>query len=156
MIQFRQIICHNFKLIFISVFAEPVHNQYLIIMSSAVPCKKVKLSLCLVNWTLRHEGVWFIDPHFLDFSASWRWVVSFTPRPLYPGERAPATRWIGGWVDSRATMDNVKKRKLLTLPGIKIRPLGRPDRSQSIYQLRYPGSCCTIHICWTHLCKSNF
>jgi hypothetical protein len=25
-----------------------------------------------------------IEPHFLDLSTSWRWVVSFTPQPLYP------------------------------------------------------------------------
>jgi hypothetical protein len=31
--------------------------------------KQVKLSLCLTNLALRHEGVWgsqCIDPHFLD------------------------------------------------------------------------------------------
>jgi hypothetical protein len=47
---------------------------------------KVKLSLCLTNWALHHEGVWWsrcIDPHFLDLGTSWRWVVIFTPRPLY-------------------------------------------------------------------------
>jgi hypothetical protein len=45
---------------------------------------KVKLSLCLTH--LRHEGVWgsgCVDPHFLDLGSSWRWVVSFTPRPLH-------------------------------------------------------------------------
>jgi hypothetical protein len=29
----------------------------------------------------------------------------------------------------------------LPLPGLEIRPLGRPARSQSLYRLRYPGSC---------------
>jgi hypothetical protein len=29
----------------------------------------------------------------------------------------------------------------LTLPGLELRPLGRPARSQSLYGLRYPGSC---------------
>jgi hypothetical protein len=63
---------------------------------------KVKLSLCLTNWALRHEGVWgsgCIDPHFLDLGASWRWVVSFTPRPLYPrrkSPRYPLDRRLGG------------------------------------------------------------
>jgi hypothetical protein len=28
----------------------------------------------------------------------------------------------------------------LTLPGLELRPLGRPARSQSLYRLRYPGS----------------
>jgi hypothetical protein len=34
----------------------------------------------------------------------------------------------------------VKKRKFLTLPGLELRPLGRPARSQSLYRLRYPDS----------------
>jgi hypothetical protein len=48
---------------------------------------KVKMSLCLTNWTLSHEGVWRsgnTDPCFLDLGTSWNWVVSFMPRPLYP------------------------------------------------------------------------
>jgi hypothetical protein len=30
-----------------------------------------------------HMGSRCIDLHFLDLGTSWRWVVSFTPRPLY-------------------------------------------------------------------------
>jgi hypothetical protein len=37
-------------------------------------------------------------------------------------------------------MDDVEKRKFLTLPELELRPLGRPARSQSLYRLRYPGS----------------
>jgi hypothetical protein len=36
-------------------------------------------------------------------------VVSFTPRPLYPRERAPGTHSIGGWVDPRAGLDEMEK-----------------------------------------------
>jgi hypothetical protein len=39
---------------------------------------KVKLSLCLTNQTIRHEGVWgsgCIEPHILDLCTSWRWVT---------------------------------------------------------------------------------
>jgi hypothetical protein len=43
-------------------------------------------------------------------------------------------------VGPRAGLDVVEKRKFLTLPGLEIRPLGRPARSQSLYRLRYPGS----------------
>jgi hypothetical protein len=43
-------------------------------------------------------------------------------------------------VDPRAGPDEVQKREFLTLPGLEIRPLGRPDRSQSLYRLRDPGS----------------
>jgi hypothetical protein len=40
-----------------------------------------------------------IDPYFLDLGTSWRWVVSFLPRPLYPQGNIPGTNRIGGWVD---------------------------------------------------------
>jgi hypothetical protein len=43
-------------------------------------------------------------------------------------------------VDSRVGLDDVEKRQFLTLPGLEVRPLGRPARSQSLYRLRYPGS----------------
>jgi hypothetical protein len=44
----------------------------------------------------------------------------------------------------RAGLDSVEKRKFFTLPGLKLRPLGRPARSQ-LYRLRYPGSYATIY-----------
>jgi hypothetical protein len=44
-------------------------------------------------------------------------------------------------VDPRTALDDVEKRKFLTLPGLELPPdsLGRPARSQSLYRLRYPG-----------------
>jgi hypothetical protein len=63
-----------------------------------------------------------------------------------PGERAPDTHWIGGWVDPRAGLDDMEKRKFLTLPGLELRPHRRPARSQSIYRLRYPSSLIIITI----------
>jgi hypothetical protein len=50
---------------------------------------KVKFSLCF-NWTPRREGV-------LD--TRWRWVVSFTPQPLYSQGKSicyPLDRRLGG------------------------------------------------------------
>jgi hypothetical protein len=76
-----------------------------------------------------------IDPHFLDLGTSpGEWSTS-RPGRFTPGERAPGTHWIGGWVDLRAGVD-VEKRKFLTLPGLELRPLGRAARSQSLYRLR--------------------
>jgi hypothetical protein len=37
-------------------------------------------------------------------------------------------------VGPRAGPDDVEKRKFLTIPGLKLRPLGRPARSQSLYR----------------------
>jgi hypothetical protein len=42
-------------------------------------------------------------------------------------------------MDPRAGLDDVEKRKFLTLPGLELRHLGRPARSQSLYRLRYSG-----------------
>jgi hypothetical protein len=58
-------------------------------------------------------------------------------------ERAPGALWIGSWVDSRATLDDMEKRKFLSLPGLELRCPCRPGRSQSLYRLRYPSS---LHI----------
>jgi hypothetical protein len=66
------------------------------------------------------------------------------PAALPPGERASATHWIRGWVDPRAGLDDMEKRKFLILPGLELRILGRPARSQSLYRLRYLGSRYTI------------
>jgi hypothetical protein len=62
-------------------------------------------------------------------------VGSFTP-----GERAPGTHWIGGWVGPRTGLHDMGKRKFLALPGLEVQPLGRPALRQSLYRLRYPGS----------------
>jgi hypothetical protein len=72
--------------------------------------------------------------------AGGEWSAS-CPCRFIPGERAPGTHCIGGWLDPRAGLDDVEKRKFLTLPGLELRPLGCPPRSQSLYRLRYPGSC---------------
>jgi hypothetical protein len=50
-------------------------------------------------------GEWRYSSTFLNLGTRWRWVVSFTPQLLYPGERAPGTHWIGGWVGPRAGLD---------------------------------------------------
>jgi hypothetical protein len=76
--------------------------------------QKVKLSLCF-DWAQRHEGVLGSRGKlhsFFDLSTRWRWVVSFTPRPLYPRVRVPGTHCIGGWVGPRAVLDAVVKRKI--------------------------------------------
>jgi hypothetical protein len=65
-------------------------------------------------------------------------VVNFTPLLLYPRERAPGTHWVGGWVNPRAGLDDVEERRFLPLPGLEIRPLSRPARSQSLISTTLP------------------
>jgi hypothetical protein len=67
-----------------------------------------------------------VDPYFLDLGTRWRSVVSLTPRSLYSGKKSPGTHWIGGWVDPKADMDDMGKRKFCTLSGLELRPLSRP------------------------------
>jgi hypothetical protein len=66
------------------------------------------------------------------------WSASYSDR-FTPGERAPGTHWIGGWVDPRAGLDDVEKRKFLLVPGLEPQLLGRPARNLSLYRLRYQG-----------------
>jgi hypothetical protein len=47
------------------------------------------------------------------------WSASRSGR-FTPGERASGTLWIGIWVGPRARLDDVKKRKFLTLPGLEL------------------------------------
>jgi hypothetical protein len=68
------------------------------------------------------------------------WSAS-RPGRYTPGERAPGSHWIGGWVGPRTGLDDVEKRKFLTLPGLELRPLCCPARSQSLCRLSYLGSC---------------
>jgi hypothetical protein len=85
-----------------------------------------------------YGGSGCIDPHFLDLGTSWRWVVSFTPRPLYPRGKSHSTHWIGGWVGPRAGLDDVEKRKFLTLSGRQLRSVGGSACSQSLSRLLGP------------------
>jgi hypothetical protein len=71
--------------------------------------------------------------------AGGEWSAS-RPGCFTSGERTPDTHWIGGWVDPRAGLDDMEERTFLTLPGLELRPLGRPARSQTLYRLAYSGS----------------
>jgi hypothetical protein len=52
-------------------------------------------------------------------------------------------------VGPRAGLDDVEKRKFLYLPGLELRPLGRPLRSQSLYRLHYPVSITSVSVYYT-------
>jgi hypothetical protein len=47
---------------------------------------------------------------------------------------------IEAWADPNSGLNDVEKRKFLTLPGFELRPLDRSPRCQSLYRLRYLGS----------------
>jgi hypothetical protein len=74
---------------------------------------------------MKAYGSGCIDPHFLDLGTS----QLHAPGALPPGKEPLGTHWIGGWVNLRPGLDDLEKRKFLTLPGLELRPLGRPARS---------------------------
>jgi hypothetical protein len=62
------------------------------------------------------------------------WVVNATPRPLYPPGKDPVPTvyeagWAQGPVSTRAEIS----------PSTGVRFPYRPDRSESLYRLSYPG-----------------
>jgi hypothetical protein len=83
---------------------------------------------------------WCIDPRVLDPGTSWRWVVSFTPRPLYSLGKSPCYPLDRRLDEPRTGLDDVEKRKMLPLPGLELRTVVHLARSQSLYRLRCPGS----------------
>jgi hypothetical protein len=103
----------------------------------------VRLSALRAGRHLPPERVWYsllLDSRTQGHSAAGRIRPTSRPGRFTPGERDPCTHWIGGRVGTRAVLDDVEKRKFLTLPGLELRPLGRPARSQSLYRLSYPDS----------------
>jgi hypothetical protein len=52
---------------------------------------KINVSLCLINQAPRHEDVWGCGYGFtvLDLGTRRRWVLRFTPLPLYLRENSP-------------------------------------------------------------------
>jgi hypothetical protein len=81
----------------------------------------------------------YIHIFLISSRAGGEWSAS-RPGRFTPWQRAPVTHWIRGSVDPRAGLDDVEKRKSLTLPGLELRPFDFPARSQSLYRLRYPDS----------------
>jgi hypothetical protein len=68
----------------------------------------------LLNWASRHEdllGSGGVAPRILNFGTRWRWVVSFTYRPLYSRLKSPGIHWVEGWVGPRPGLDAVAKTR---------------------------------------------
>jgi hypothetical protein len=71
-------------------------------------------------------GEWMYNPYFFTSAlAGGEWSAS-RPGRFTPGKEPPGTHWVGGWVDPRAGLDGVEKRKFLTLLVLELRPLSRP------------------------------
>jgi hypothetical protein len=73
--------------------------------------------------------------------------------PWRKSPRYPLDRRFGGL---GAGLDDVERRKLLILPGLEIRPLGRLARNQSLYRVRYPGPSILLPYCGCDVVASQF
>jgi hypothetical protein len=52
-------------------------------------CKYVKVSIILMSRRENIQWGWSIAPHIINLGTRQRLQVSFTPRPLHPGDRSP-------------------------------------------------------------------
>jgi hypothetical protein len=70
------------------------------------------------------------------------------PGPFTPGERAPCTHRIGNSVGRRAGLDDVEWRKILSLSGLELRPLGPPARSYTDCAIPAPEYVIIVNNSW--------
>ena len=59
-----------------------------------------------------YRGSRRIAPFIINLGSRWKWVVNFTPRPLYSLGNKPRTRWMEEWMEDRAGVDVLEKRKI--------------------------------------------
>jgi hypothetical protein len=69
-----------------------------------------------------------------------------------PEETASGSEWTGEWVCSGTGLDDVKKEKILLLPGLKNQPLGWPSVRQPTHPSIHPSVRLSIYgsavLCW--------
>jgi hypothetical protein len=103
--------------------SEDVHNVYT--SPNIVKSKGKVVPVLLFNLALRHEGVLgelrYSSTHSLTSALDGSEWSASGPGRFTPRERSPDTHWIGGWVDPRAVVDAVVKRKIPN-PHLKSNP----------------------------------
>jgi hypothetical protein len=101
---------------------------------------------------MKTRADWRYSSTFLNLGTRWRWVVNFTPLPLYPRGKSPRYPSVGGWVGPTVGLDAMEKWKILYCR--ESNP-GRPTHSTSLYRLlnnacnliNYINSC---NVCFKH------
>jgi hypothetical protein len=114
-------------------FEEYFHVVFCI---TVITCKLVPMLNQLSTTPWRRMGSGLIDPHFLDLGTSCRWVVSFTPRPLYPQEKSPRYLLDRRLRGPQSRSGQRGENKILDPTGT--RTPTPPLSSQSLYRLHYP------------------
>jgi hypothetical protein len=118
---------------------------------------KVKLFLCLTKHhsMKAYSASGGIAPRILNLGTRWRWVVSFTPQPLYPQGKSPwypLDKRLGG-PQSRSGRGGEGKN---SRPPSGIEPYNpnRPARNPALYRLRYDGFLISF-IAWKGKSENN-
>jgi hypothetical protein len=65
-----------------------------------------------------------MNSRILDLGTSLRCASASRPGSFTPWERTLSSNWIGGWVGPRTGLDGVERRKIMTLQGPELIPLG--------------------------------
>jgi hypothetical protein len=73
--------------------------------------------------------------------AGGEWSASRLSR-LNSGERVSGTHWLWGWVDLRAGLDDLEKRKFLNLLGLELWPFSSPAYTDYAIQASF---CLIVH-----------
>jgi len=61
-------------------------------------------------------------PPILNLSTRQRSIVSLTPNPLYPSERAPGSYFIGAWEGPRSSLGVLEKKQEISYPCQELNP----------------------------------
>jgi hypothetical protein len=85
---------------------------------------------------LRDMGKGDIASLILSIGTRWRWVVNFTPRPLFSPGKNYDTDWVGGCVGPTAGLDGYWGEKISLPPGFESRTV--QPLACSLYWLSYP------------------
>jgi hypothetical protein len=104
--------------------------------------RQVNICVIIIStlWAIASCGG--IAPHIPNIGTRRWWVVSFTPRPLYPQGTAFSILWIGVWVGPECRSGRCGIQKKLC-PSKESNPV----RSQSVTWLSCPGPLITVY-CW--------
>jgi hypothetical protein len=103
----------------------------------------VKTNLTRFPWIPSCTTYSLLSPHYMFWSMLLKSVSGEIWFDLITTQWMQAIKWIspnwtGSWVDPRAGLDD-KNWKFSMLTGLKLRPLGHPAYSQSLYWLCYHG-----------------
>jgi hypothetical protein len=101
----------------------------------------------LTSRSSKHMEEWGTTPPFITFALDGGEWSGLRPCRFTPGERAPGTHWIGGWMGPRFGLDAVEKRQILPLTGIETGPSRPSLYLRQSYRPNFRGGVPTFSAC---------